>query len=307
MTHRRWMLGLATCLTLTGFVHAADEPVAPPRNFIIPDQGKLLLTAGFNDADGAGGGGLVPLAFITGYGTSDSWGANAHLTYAPVRDFDFKAYGIGVGFFDRIEATYTRQDFEATGTALNGVKVSQDVFGLKVKLVGDAVYQQDSWLPQLAAGVQFKHQRGIEHAGALVSPKQLGAKDEDGTDFYLAASKILLGQSLLLNATARYTEANQLGLLGFSGDRNDGYKLEFAGSAAYVLTRKLAVGVEYRDKPHNLSVDDEDAAWTVFVAWAPIRTVSFVGAYLNLGSVLAPVTGVTADQDGPYVSVQVGF
>ena len=32
-------------------------PPAPPRNFIVPDQGKLLLTAGFNEADGAGGGG----------------------------------------------------------------------------------------------------------------------------------------------------------------------------------------------------------------------------------------------------------
>lgn len=57
----------------------------PPSNFIVPDRGKLLLTAGFNDADGAGGGGLVPFALITGYGTSDSYGENAHDTYAPLR------------------------------------------------------------------------------------------------------------------------------------------------------------------------------------------------------------------------------
>jgi hypothetical protein len=306
MNNRKRVLGLGACLALVGVANAAEEPRAP-RNFAIPDQGKLLLTAGFNDAEGVGGGGLVPFALITGYESSDSWGANAHYTFAPLRDFDLKAYGLGVGLLDRIEATYTRQEFEATSTALDGVKVSQDIFGLKVRLLGDAVYGQDSWLPQLAAGVQFKHQRGIENAGPLVSPKQLGASREDGNDYYLAATKILLDQSLLLNATVRYTKANQLGLLGFGGDRDDGYQFEFAGTVAYVVTRKLAIGGEYRSKPHNLSVDDEGAAWDIFAAWAPLRTISFVAAYLNLGSVLAPVTGVTADQDGPYVCVQVGF
>ena len=37
----------------------------------------------------------------------------------------------------------------------------------------------------------------------------------------------------------------------------------------------------------------EDDAWDAFVAWAPTRNISLVAAYLNLGGVLAPVTGVT--------------
>jgi len=49
-----------------------------------------------------------------------------------------------------------------------------------VKLAGDAIYGQNSWLPQLALGAEFKRHGGIEHAGPLVSPKQLGAKDDDG-------------------------------------------------------------------------------------------------------------------------------
>jgi len=50
---------------------------ATADNLFGSDEGKFLLTAGFNDLEGSGGGGLVPLAFISGYGSSDSWGASA--------------------------------------------------------------------------------------------------------------------------------------------------------------------------------------------------------------------------------------
>jgi hypothetical protein len=230
-----------------------------------------------------------------------------HYTHAGLRDFDFKSYGVGFGLFDRVELTIARQDFEATATALDGVSVSQDIFGLKVRVLGDAVYEQDTWMPQVAVGVQFKRHRGIEDAGPLVSVEQLGADDEDGTDFYVAATKVLLDQSLLFNFQLRYTKANQLGLLGFGGDREDGYSPEVGASVGYLLTRKIAVGAEYRGKPHNLGADDESAAWDAFVAWAPTRNVSVVAAYLNIGSVLAPVTSVTSDQTGLYLSLQAGF
>lgn len=306
MLARSFVLLLAS-LPLNALAAETDPPPPPPRNLIIPDQGKLLLTAGFSDADGAGGGGLMPFAFITGYGSDASYGANVHYTFAPLSDFELRSYGLAVGLMDRVELTFARQDFEATDTALDGVKVSQDIVGVKVRVYGDAIYNQDSWLPQLAVGAQFKHHRGIEHAGALVNPKQLGASDDDGADYYVVATKLLLDQNLLLNLQLRYTEANQFGLLGFGGDRDDGHSLEPGGSIAYLLTRKIAVGAEYRGKPHNLTVDDESAAWDLFAAWAPTRTVSIVAAYLNIGSVLAPVTTVDADQKGLYLSLQAGF
>ena len=45
-----------------------------------PESGKLLATAGVTQIEGAGGGGLAPWAVITGYGTRDAIGANAHYT-----------------------------------------------------------------------------------------------------------------------------------------------------------------------------------------------------------------------------------
>jgi Protein of unknown function (DUF3034) len=281
-------------------------------NLVGADEGKLPLTAGFSDLEGAGGGGLVPLAFITGYGSNTSWGANAHFTNIQLRNLHLYTYGAAVGLLDRFEVSYTRQQLDFTSTALDGLGVNQDVFGLKIKLLGDAIYGQDSWLPQLALGAQYKHNDGIKHAEAvglagLINPEQLGARSEHAADIYLAATKVFLGESLLVNAVVRETKANQFGILGFGGDRHRGYSTKPEGTVAYLLTRKLAIGGEIRTGPHNLSVDDQTNAWTVFAAWAPTRNLSLVAAYLNIGSVLAPVTGVSRHQDGPYLSVQAGF
>jgi hypothetical protein len=276
------------------------------------DEGKLPLTAGFSDLEGSGGGGLVPLAFISGYGSSTSWGANAHFTNIQLRDLHLYTYGVAAGLFDRLELSYTRQELEVTGTALDGLGVRQDVYGLKIKLFGDAIYGQDSWLPQVAVGAEYKHNDGIKDAesvglAGVINPMQLGAQAEHSTDIYLVATKVFLAQNLVINAVVRETKANQFGLLGFEGDRHRGYSTKPEATLAYLLTRKLAVGGEIRTGPHNLGIDDQTNAWSIFAAWTPTRNLSLVAAYLNIGSVLAPVTGVTRHQDGPYLSVQAGF
>lgn len=279
----------------------------PPRNLLKPDLGKLPLTGGFSDVDGAGGGGLVPWALITGHGTEDSYGFNGHVTDVRLREFDLRAYGAGIGIADRVELTATRHELDVTGTALRGVEVSQDIFGVKVRVAGDAVYGQDTWLPQIAVGAQFKRHGGIDNAGPLVNPTQLGATDDDGVDLYVAGTKVFLAQSLLVNVTLRHTKANQLGLLGFGGDENDSRKLNVEATVGYLLTRKLALGAEYRGKPDSLGADREGGAWDLFVAWAPSRHVSVVAAYVNLGNILGPATGVNHDQTGSYLSVQFGY
>jgi hypothetical protein len=297
---------LVFCLFLIGI------PTVQAEGFIGADRGKLLLTAGFSTIEGAGGGALTPWAFITGYGTSNSWGANVHATMIPLRDFDLLSYGLAVGALDRFELSASRQEVEVKDTALDGLELSQDIFGFKLRLFGDALYSQDSWLPQVAVGALYKQHGGIENGAAigqpgLVSPEQLGAEDEDGVDYYLSATKLYLAQNLLVNVTLRYTEANQLGLLGFGGDREEDPSVRFEASIGYLIRRQLAIGGEYRARTANLNTDDEGDAWDVFIAWTPSRTVSVVAAYANLGSILAPVTNVDDDQDGAYLSVQVGF
>lgn len=285
----------AHALLFAAALHAAPT-VAQTVN---STGGKLLLTGGVTQIEGAGGGGLTPWALIGGYGARDQIGANAFYTRVDVDDYSLDAYGALVGFHDRVELSYARQvfDTQAIGGALGlgrGFEFEQDIFGAKLRLVGDAVLEQDSWLPQIAIGLQHKRNR----QGAIV--RAVGAEDDSGTDFYLAATKIYLDQSLLLNGTLRYTEANQIGILGFGGDQGSG-SFEFEGSAAYLLTRKLALGAEFRTKPDQLGIADEDLWWDIFLAWAPNRHVSVTLAYVDLGNV------VVADQSGTYLSVQVGF
>lgn len=296
--------GAFALLCCTSLAHA--------EGFFGADQGKLQLTAGFSQVEGAGGGGLTPWALITGYGSRNSWGANGHFTTVQAGDFQLDSLGVAAGLFDRFELSYTNHDFDVTGTALDGLNVEQDIYGLKVRLVGDAVYDQHRFLPQVAVGAQYKSHGGISDAAGtgnagLVSPTQLGAADDDGTDYYLSATKVYLAQSLLLNATVRYTKANQFGLLGFGGDGDDDYSAEFEGTLAYLISRKFAVGAEYRTKPDNLAVDEEGDAWDVYAAWTPTKNISFLGAYVNLGEILSPLTAETGDQDGAYLSFQIGF
>lgn len=281
-------------------------PADPSPLVLKPDMGKLLATGGVSSLDGAAGGGLTPWAIIGGYGTRDSYGANVHDTYVNTQDFRLNTYGAAVGITDRVELSLARQDFKATDGALNGLHVSQNIFGVKVKLAGDVVYDQDSWMPQIAVGAEYKRNGGF--SGLLNVPvTALGAKRTSGTDWYVSATKIFLDQSLLANVTLRETEANQMGLLGFGGDLHDSYQTEFEGSLAYLLNKNWVIGAEYREKPHNLSVDNERAYYDAFVAWFPTKNFSVTLAYANLGSIVAPVTGDSSTQSGAYLSLQAGF
>jgi hypothetical protein len=286
---------------------AADAPIpaaydtAPTTSPALVDSGRLLATSGVSEIEGAAGGGLASWALITGYGTEDAIGASAHYTLVYLPDFTLQTFGAGIGLFDRVELSYARQRFDtgSTGAALGlgkGFVFRQDILGAKVKLLGDAVYDQDSWLPQIAAGTQYK----INDQPAVI--KAIGGQSRDGADFYLAATKLFLAQSLLVDATLRETKANQFGILGFGGDGNDSYTTQFEGSAALLLSRQLAIGIEYRTKPDNLRFAREQNAGDVFLAYFLNKHLSATLAYVDLGDI-----ATKRNQKGAYLSIQAGF
>jgi hypothetical protein len=258
-------------------------------SFAVPAQaeprqgGKLLLTGGVSSIEGSGGGGLGTWALITGYGTADGNGLNTHATLVQLPDFQLRTYGFSFGVHDRFEASIARQEFDtgAAGAKLGlgrGFVFGQDVLGLKVRLAGDAVFDQDRVMPQIAAGLQYK----TANRGAVISA--IGGRDHADTEAYLAATKIFLNQSLVVNGTVRWTRANQTGLLGFGGDLNDRHRPEF------------------RTKPDNLGFAKEQDAADLFAAFAVNKNLSVTAAYVDLGSI-----ATLKDQRGVYLSLQAGF
>lgn len=262
--------------------------------------GKLLATGGVMQVEGAAGGGLTPWALIGGLGTEDEVGATAFATAVRVDDYRLDSTGVAVGLYDRVELSVAKHKFSLRGRVLPGNAIRQDVYGIKVKLAGDAVADQNTWMPQIAVGLQ--HKRNEDFA---FIPRAVGARSANGTDYYASATKLHLGavagRNLLWNATVRATKANQLGLLGFGGDRRDAYRLRFEGSAAVFLHDTLAIGAEYRGKPDNLSAFREQAWRDVFVSWIPDKHVSVTLANVHLGE----VAGLR--QTGWYLSLQLSY
>jgi Protein of unknown function (DUF3034) len=296
---RGWQGAVLGLICSAGLSPAFADDSMLDKGMAMFDSGKLLATGGVSNVEGAGGGGLATWALISGYGTRDGVGFNAHGTYIRTGDYSLWSGGASVGLFDRVELSYAHQSFDTqhVGALLGlgqGFTIDQDVYGAKVKIVGDAVYDQDSWLPQIAAGVQVKH----NDRGWLI--KAIGGGSNDGTDYYLAATKLFLAQSLLVDVTLRETKANRFGILGFGGDKDNGYSTQFEGSAAYLFSRNFAVGGEFRTKPDYLNFGEENA-WDVFAAYFLNKNLSLTAAYVDLGNILV------GKQQGYYLSLQAGL
>lgn len=255
-------------------------------------NGKLLATPGVSQVEGSGGGGLVPWAQLAGYATEDELAASAFCSHANLKDFQLNSCGGQVNLYDRLELSFAKQTLNVEPLSLT---LSQKIIGLKLRLYGDVVYS--NW-PQLSLGIQHK---------SLTTPDvalSLGAGDDAGNDVYLAASKLhlglLAGYNVLWNFSARYTEANELGLLGFGGPNNKA-TINSEASVAVLLNNNLAIGTEYRQKPDNLGLKEDD--WQdVFIAWFPNKHLNITLAYLDLGTIAA-----LPNQTGWYLSLSGSY
>lgn len=262
---------------------------------------RLLATSGVTQVEGAAGGGLSTWAVIGGHGSSDQIGATAAVTHVRTQGkFKLDIQSATVGVNNRLELSMAKWSFRF-GDTVPGETAHLEALGAKVRILGDAIYDQDRWWPQVSAGFQYKN--NVDYA---VVPKLLGATKASDTDWYVAATKVWLGaawgHNLLGNLTLRSTRANQFGILGFGGDLSEKRHLEPEASLAVLLDDNIAIGGEWRAKPNQLSAFREENAWDLFVAWFATPQVSLTAAWLDLGNI-ADKPG----QSGLYLSAQLGF
>ncbi|MGE4530264.1 MAG: DUF3034 family protein [Acidithiobacillus sp.] len=314
-------------------------------------QGRILGTGAVTAIDGAAGGGINPWAVISGYGTNQQIGATAFYSHVLLNNYNMDAYGASVGLFNRIEISFARQSFGLgnTGGTLDGeindfahggtesaaeraapasqtlglsgpaffgnsYELNQDIVGLKARLFGNVVYDQNWWEPEVSVGVDFHHNE---------MPKNLATTlhvARNGVSYYLSATKVwlngLFGLTTLADVNIDVTNANQQGLLGFGGADGMGYKVLPAASVGVFLNRQVVLGAEYRDMPQNQLIASstsglapladavsKTSAWKdVYVAWFPYKQLSLTAAYVDLGTI-----ATMKNQNGLYLSLTSSF
>nr|WP_273191729.1 DUF3034 family protein [Halomonas sp.] len=254
---------------------------------------RIVGTGGVSAIEGAAGGGLSPWAVLTSTASEQEIGVTAAATRAWVDDYRLTVTGASLNVYDRVELSVARQTLDLDTL---GGELGQDIYGAKVRLLGDVLYH-----PWGIWSVGMQHKRLVD--GTI--PTALGADETSGTDVYLSASKLLFsavaGRNVLLNATLRNTDANQGGLIGFGGDQG-GRSWMAEGSVGVFITPQWVVGAEYRQKPDNLSVAEEDDWQSLYSAYFFNKHVSLTGAWLDLGD----IAGLPS-QRGGYLSLQAAF
>lgn len=261
---------------------------------------RQLGTGAVTQLEGSSGSGLVPWATIAGYGEAEEFDWLASFTRVDTGDYRFDMQGVAVGWNNRFEVSFAKQELDlltlGPAIGLSGATLNQDVIGAKFRLAGNLVYSK---MPQIALGFQYK-----KNTDFLI-PSVVGARDDSGLDIYLSATKLFLSKPAGFNGfatlTLRSTEGNEMGLLGFGGDRGS-RDINAEASVGMFLNSHWAVGIDFRQKQSKLNFAKESHWKDLFVAWVPNRHVSVVVAYADLRNV-ATLSG----QEGWYLSVNGGF
>ncbi len=293
MSQSNMLSSLALTLLLSGAL-AVTLPVAASADEAQNKRfGKIKGTGGVSSISGAGGGGLTPWATLSSYAESGQLGGTVFASQARVDDYQLDVVGGSFNVHDKLELSYARQDFLIKAADL---QIRQDRIALRYKVAGDIIYDG---LPQITVGVEHGELR--DEAVAL----SVGADDTRGTDYTLSVARAWLNgighRTTLLNVNLRYGNSNQFGILGYGGDDEDRQvNMEVAG--AMFISRSVAVGFEWRQKPDNLSALTENNASDLFLAYFPNKRLSFTTAWVDLGDIAG-----APDQRGVYFSLQANL
>lgn len=322
----------------------ATEP-APDLESHMFDMGGLITTGAVTAVGGAAGGGIVPWALIGGYTTKDEVGGTAFYTHVFLRNYQLATYGGLLALSNRVEVSFAHQDFQLGGTGgtldgkiigalglpastpdsalphalqLNNANLNQDIIGVKVRLFGNAVYDQNTLLPEVSAGYEYHRNENTSFVRAI------GTRPT-GSEYYVAATKVwlhgLLGHYTMVTATLDVTNAIQNGLLGFGGvgpnGPKTGYHVEPEFAVGYWINNNLVVGGEYRFMPHYQVVAPRNVPgygplgnalsktsdWKdVYIAYFPVKYLSVTLAYADLGTIASE-----KNQNGVYLSGTASF
>ncbi len=254
--------------------------------------------------EGTGGILITPVAYLSNPGPKDEiFGLPAaSATYINAREKNVESLAVSEVLIQRVELSFAVSRF-GVGTLPRAIRdagagdIRNDVYLYNINARGVLIPENsfDLPIPQITAGVGFKQNDGIDQinnaTGRTLS--SIGYKRDYGVDYTLTATKAfpkVFDRLLLLTAGVRFSEANQLGYVGFS----DTYHATFEGNIVYSLTPWLYLAGEYRQKDSAYGripglVETENDWWTVGLGILPSRHTSVTVGYGYLGNVLDTV------------------
>lgn len=257
----------------------------------------------FHSVEGMGGAFAVPSAYLVNpaapgevFGKPAIGGMYVHLGQGKI----LNALTVTETLWDRVELGYGFDHFDvgdlgadinaATGMSISENAVNMHNFNARLNVLKEGQFDQ-SWLPALTFGVHYKYNETVntlnkDLAGTL---KAIGIEDNEGWDFTLFASKMLIfmPRPVIVTAGARSTEAAHIGLLGFTGER----EVVPEASVCVLAADNLAFALEYRAKPDEYQpiqglVEGEDDWWTLCTGWIVSDQMTVSAGYAHFGDVL---------------------
>jgi hypothetical protein len=281
--------------------------------------------------EGEGGGAIVPWAYISnpsadgGVGAAASmwtWVSDSYtINFWPVAFTIGDSLELGIAY-QNLDTSTLRDDLKGDSYAALGGAARLDIGMDNVQMVtAHAKYQflkETETMPAMAVSVSYKKAidvdelddnltedvRAVLGAGAPDVLDWMGVDDDSGFEVNLMATKLWKTKIPVLTAVnLRYTQANQLGFLGFSDD----WTLHPEVTLAFLPEPNVAVGIEYRHKPDELkSVNDyltgqgviggfsqlndytfeESDFVDVFAVYFPTPKLSIAAGVANIGNVV---------------------
>lgn len=279
----------------------APDPVTDPSAALLAPASKPPPLP-LHTIEGVGGLVITPLAYLVNPGPPGTAVSLPSLsaTYINAGEKNVQSGAITETLFGRVELGYALSRFgtgslrhnveKATGVDIGRDDVYLHNFNLRTLLLPENSFGVP--LPAVTAGVHYKYNQGIDDindklGGALDT---IGYKKNSGVDYTLTASKTfanVFGRPLILSAGTRLSEGSQLGYVGFGNT----YRLTFEGNATYLITDRIALAYEYRQKADEFGhigdlVRSEQDWQTVGVGYVFNEHATLTAGYGRLGEVL---------------------
>jgi hypothetical protein len=271
---------------------AADAPAAGPAK-----KGPPLP---LHTVEGSGGALFVPFAYIVNPGPPGTTATPpaASYTFVNIGGKMVQQFVATMALWRRIELGYSfgtlslgdwPQDVQRhTGIDIGFKHVVLHCFSLRGVLI-----EEKENIPQVTAGVVFKYNPTVQELDRRLmhAARGLGLARSNGVDYVLTASKtipkVVCGRPVILTGGLRFSQAAQLGYLGFG----DAYRLTWEADVCVPVTDWFVMSYEYRQKKNpyrtfTTVVDNEDDWHAICLGFILSDRLTFACGWGHLGSVV---------------------